>query len=143
MPMIRITPHLSIDESELQEHFIRASGPGGQNVNKVSTAVQLRFDVAHSPSLSDDVRRRLKNLAGNRLTEEGVLIIEAKRFRSQMRNREDALARLIELLQRAAETPRIRHKTKPTLASKLRRLEIKQRRGNTKKLRRAVHKLEN
>jgi ribosome-associated protein len=141
--MIRITPHLSIDESELQEHFIRASGPGGQNVNKVSTAVQLRFDVAHSPSLSDDVRRRLKNLAGNRLTEEGVLIIEAKRFRSQMRNREDALARLIELLQRAAETPRIRHKTKPTLASKLRRLEIKQRRGNTKKLRRAVHKLEN
>lgn len=136
--MIQITPQLAIDESEIGLQFIRASGPGGQNVNKVSTAVQLRFDVAHSPSLPDDVRVRLMRLAGNRLTREGELVIEAKRFRSQERNREDAIGRLVELIRRAAEKPRPRVATRPTLASKKRRLEGKKQRGEVKRGRGAV-----
>jgi ribosome-associated protein len=133
--MIRITPRIELDEREIQESFVRASGPGGQNVNKVSTAVQLRFDVARSPSLPEPVRDRLMSLAGRRLTQEGVLIIEAERFRSQRRNRDDALKRLVEMVRAACEEDKPRHPTRPTLASRKRRLESKQRRGETKKLR--------
>ena len=114
--MIQVTPAIAIDEGEIQEEFIRASGPGGQNVNKVATAVQLRFDVAHSPSLPDDVRQRLVRLAGRRMTEEGVLIIEARRFRTQARNRQDAVDRLVALIRKAAEKPISRRKTSPTAA---------------------------
>jgi ribosome-associated protein len=123
--MIRITSTITIDEREIQEEFVRASGPGGQNVNKVATAVQLRFDVAHSHSLSEEVRGRLISLAGNRITEDGILIIDARRFRTQARNREDATERLVELIRNAAQRPIIRCKTRPTLASKIRRLESK------------------
>ena len=133
--MIRITDHIAIDESEISESFIRASGPGGQNVNKLSTAVQLRFDVRASPSLPDDVRTRLERLAGKRLTREGVLVITAQRFRTQERNREDAVARLVELVQAAAVRPVRRRPTRPTFASKVRRLEGKKRRGDVKALR--------
>lgn len=133
--MIRVNAGIALDPREIQEDFVRASGPGGQNVNKVSTAVQLRFDVVHSPSLPDAVRERLIKLAGRRLTQEGVLIIEAERYRSQRRNRDDALARLIELIREASEVDKPRHPTRPTLASRKRRLESKQRRGTTKKLR--------
>jgi ribosome-associated protein len=133
--MIRITQHISIDENEIQEEFIRSSGPGGQNVNKVATAVQLRFDVANSSALPDDVRKRLVRLAGKRMTEDGVLIIEAKRFRTQDRNRQEALDRLINLIRQAAKKPRIRRRTKPTRASIQRRLETKRRRGQTKRSR--------
>lgn len=133
--MIRINPQIELDEREIQEDFVRASGPGGQNVNKVSTAVQLRFDVAHSPSLPEPVRTRLAMLAGRRLTRDGVLIIEAERYRSQRRNRDDALERLIELIREACEVDKPRRPTRPTLASKKRRLESKQRLGETKKLR--------
>lgn len=134
--MIRITDDISIDERELQERFIRASGPGGQNVNKLSTAVQLRFDVRHSPSLQDDVRTRLKRLAGKRMTNEGVLVITAQRHRTQERNRDDALNRLIELIRHAARPPTPRRATKPTKASKERRLQGKKRRSTIKRLRR-------
>jgi len=133
--MIRVNAQIELDEREIQEDFVRASGPGGQNVNKVSTAVQLRFDVARSPSLPDPVRARLVTLAGRRLTQDGVLIIEAERFRSQRRNRDDALERLIELIREACEVEKPRRPTRPTLASKKRRLDSKQRRGETKKLR--------
>jgi ribosome-associated protein len=133
--MIRINPLIELDEREIQEDFVRASGPGGQNVNKVSTAVQLRFDVARSPSLPEPVRTRLAMLAGRRLTRDGVLIIEAERYRSQRRNRDDALERLIELIREACEVDKPRRPTRPTLASKKRRLESKQRLGETKKLR--------
>lgn len=133
--MIRVNAGIALDPREIQEDFVRASGPGGQNVNKVSTAVQLRFDVVHSPSLPDAVRERLIKLAGRRLTQEGVLIIEAERYRSQRRNRDDALARLLELIREASEVDKPRHPTRPTLASRKRRLESKQRRGTTKKLR--------
>lgn len=135
--MLIITPTLSIDESEIEEKFIRASGPGGQNVNKVSTAIQLRFDVEHSPSLPDAVRARLRKLAGNRLTADGVLTIEASRFRTQEQNREDARQRLAALIQKATEVPKPRRKTKPTLASKIKRVEGKRRRGDIKRLRRS------
>jgi len=140
--MIQITPAIAIDEGEIQEEFIRASGPGGQNVNKVATAVQLRFDVAHSPSLPDDVRQRLVRLAGRRMTEEGVLIIEARRFRTQARNRQDAVDRLVALIRKAAEKPRFRRKTGPTPASKRRRLEAKHHRGEIKRLRRSIQSYE-
>jgi ribosome-associated protein len=133
--MIRVNAQIELDEREIQEDFVRASGPGGQNVNKVSTAVQLRFDVARSPSLPDPVRARLIALAGRRVTQDGVLIIEAERFRSQRRNRDDALERLIELIREACEVDKPRRPTRPTLASRKRRLDSKQRRGETKKLR--------
>jgi ribosome-associated protein len=133
--MIRITNHIAIEESEIAESFIRASGPGGQNVNKLSTAVQLRFDVRQSPSLPDEVRARLERLAGKRLTRDGVLVITAQRFRTQERNREDALARLVELIRAATVRPVTRRPTKPTFASKVRRLEGKKRRGDVKALR--------
>ncbi len=136
--MIHITRTIVLDESEIEEHFIRASGPGGQNVNKVATAVQLRFDVAHSPALTDDIRVRLKKLAGRRMTAEGVIIIDAQRFRSQLQNRQDALERLVALIQKATEKPIPRKKTKPTLASKKRRLEGKRRRGDAKRSRGVV-----
>jgi ribosome-associated protein len=134
--MIQITPSLSIDESELQYEFIRASGPGGQNVNKVATAVQLRFDVAASPSLPEDVKARLLRLAGSRATGEGVLRIEARQFRTQEQNRADALLRLIDLLRAAAEKPRPRKKTRPSPAANARRVDEKRRRGEIKRMRR-------
>jgi ribosome-associated protein len=136
--MIHITSTISIDESEIQEQFIRASGPGGQNVNKVATAVQLRFNVAGSPSLSKDVRERLIRLAGRRMTEEGVLIIDARRFRTQEKNRQDALDRLIGLIRKAAEKPKPRRRTRPSEASKQRRLDTKKHRSDTKRMRRPV-----
>jgi ribosome-associated protein len=133
--MIRITADIAIDESEISESFIRASGPGGQNVNKLATAVQLRFDVRHSPSLPDEVRARLEAIAGRRLTRDGVLVITAQRYRTQERNRDDALARLVELIRAATARPRPRRPTRPTFASKVRRLEGKKRRGGIKALR--------
>ncbi len=136
--MIRINRTLSIAESEIQEQFIRASGPGGQNVNKVSSAVQLRFDVIHSPSLPEEVRARLILLAGRRISQDGMLTIEAQRFRSQGRNRDDARVRLTALIREAIKIPRLRHATRPTRASQQRRLESKQRLGNTKRQRRTV-----
>ncbi len=133
--MIRITGDIAIDESEISESFIRASGPGGQNVNKLATAVQLRFDVRHSPSLPDEVRTRLEAIAGRRLTRDGVLVITAQRYRTQERNRDDALARLVELIRAATTRPTPRRPTRPTFASKVRRLEGKRRRGGVKALR--------
>jgi ribosome-associated protein len=134
--MIRITPSISIGEDELEEHFIRASGPGGQNVNKLASAVQLRFDVRRSPSLPDDVRARLERLAGKRLTREGVIVINAQRHRTQERNREDARERLVDLIRRAAVAPIARRATKPTAGARERRLESKKRRSSIKGLRR-------
>jgi len=131
--MIHVTTSIALDEAELQENFIRASGPGGQNVNKVESAVQLRFDVRNSPSLPEDVKARLERIAGKRLTNEGVLIITAQRLRTQERNREDAVSRLVDLIRQAAERPKPRRPTRPTLASKKRRLEAKGRRSEIKK----------
>jgi ribosome-associated protein len=134
--MIRVTAKISIDEREIKESFVRASGPGGQNVNKLATAVQLRFDARHSPSLPPDVRARLQRLAGARLTREGVLVIVAQRHRTQARNRQDALDRLIDLIRRAAVPPVPRRPTRPTAASRERRVEAKKRRAGIKRLRR-------
>ena len=129
---IRITDDISLDEREIEENFVRSSGPGGQNVNKLSTAVQLRFDVRRSPSLPADMRARLENLCGNRLTRAGVLVITAQRHRTQERNRADALERLIELARRAAVAPKPRRPTRPTAGSRERRLEGKKRRSTIK-----------
>ncbi len=133
--MIRINDHISIDDGEIAESFIRSSGPGGQNVNKLATAVQMRFDVRHSPSLPHEVRARLERLAGKRLTRDGVLVITAQRHRTQERNRADALERLVELVQAAAVRPTPRRPTRPTLGSKVRRLEGKKHRSGIKALR--------
>jgi ribosome-associated protein len=135
--MIRISPTITLNEREIAEEFVRASGPGGQNVNKVSSAVQLRFDARHSPSLPADVRARLESLAGSRLTRDGVIVITAQRHRTQMRNRRDALDRLIDLIRRAARPPVKRRPTRPTAASRERRIEGKKRRAGIKRLRRA------
>ena len=134
--MISITPAIAISPSEIQFDFVRSSGAGGQNVNKVSTAVQLRFDVANSPSLPEDVRERLARIAGSRLTNEGVLILKAQSFRTQEKNRQDALERLIELIRQAALKPTVRRPTKPSRASQQRRLEAKSQRSATKQARR-------
>lgn len=133
--MIRITDDIAIGDNEVHEDFVRSSGPGGQNVNKVATAVQLRFDVAHSPSLPEPVRRRLMRLAGQRLTDAGVLVLHAQQFRTQDQNRQDARERLVALIRQAAAKPKRRIRTKPTRASRQRRHEAKRQRGQTKRLR--------
>ena len=135
--MIPVTANIALDEKEVTEFFVRSSGPGGQNVNKVASAVQLRFDARRSPSLPADVRERLERLAGSRLTRDGIIVITAQRHRAQARNREDALARLLDLIRHAAQPPRKRRATKPPRAARERRIEGKKRRAGIKRLRRA------
>ena len=135
MPL-EVTSSLAIADNEIEERFVRASGPGGQNVNKVATAVQLRFDAARSPSLPEDVRQRLRDIAGSRMTDEGVLVIDAREHRTQSQNREQARERLAALIRRALERPKKRHRTKPTKASRLARVEGKRRRSEAKAARR-------
>jgi ribosome-associated protein len=136
--MIQITDRIAINESEIQLDYVQASGPGGQNVNKVASAVQLRFNLRASPALPQEVRTRLEKLAGSHLTEEGVLVIHARRYRTQEQNRQDALARLVALIRKAAEPPRPRFATRPTPASRHKRLQAKRRRSQLKQLRRPV-----
>jgi ribosome-associated protein len=133
--MLRVSPTFALNDSELEERFVRASGPGGQNVNKVATAVQLRFDVERSPSISSEVRGRLRRLAGSRMTADGVLVIDARRHRTQAQNREDARERLVELLRQALVKPKRRRKTKPTKGAVERRIQTKRRRSDTKRAR--------
>lgn len=133
--MIEITEHIALKESEIEFDFMRAGGPGGQHVNRSATAVQLRFDVRSSTSLPEDVRRRLRRLAGRRMTQDGVLIISARNYRSQERNRQDALDRLVELIQKAAQKPRVRRKSRRPAAADRLRLEHKRRRAEKKRLR--------
>lgn len=133
--MIHVTDDIAIDEREIKESFVRASGPGGQNVNKVATAVRLRFDVRRSLSLPDEVRARAQRLAGGRLTQEGVLIITAQRYWTQERNRQDALERLVELLRRSAQPPVPRRPTRPTAGARRQRLKAKKQRAVIKKMR--------
>jgi len=136
--MLRITSTLAIEGGEIEERFVRASGPGGQNVNKVASAVQLRFDAARSPALTDEVRARLQTIAGTRMTDEGVLVIDARRHRTQHQNREDARNRLAALIREALVRPKKRRKTRPTAASKERRIEVKRHRSRTKRRRAKV-----
>ena len=136
--MIQVTPDLAIDENEIKEEFIRASGPGGQNVNKTASKAQLRFNI-NSPTISDEVKDRLYKIAGKRINEQGELIIEAQRFRTQEQNRQDAVERLVRLLRLVLYEPRARQKTRPTSASRQRRLDSKKRRSETKHLRRRLH----
>jgi ribosome-associated protein len=133
--MIPVTDHISLEDSEIEESFLAGSGPGGQNVNKVATAVQLRFDAAASPSLPPAVKERLRRVAGRKMTDAGVIVITANRFRTQERNRADAIERLVEMIALATHVPRTRRPTKPTRASKERRLDAKKRRGSVKSLR--------
>ncbi|MFC1897660.1 alternative ribosome rescue aminoacyl-tRNA hydrolase ArfB [Chloroflexota bacterium] len=137
--MIHVTCSIAIDESEIQECFVRASGPGGQNVNKVATAVQIRFNAANSSSLPEEVRSRLISLAGKRITQDGTIVIDARKFRTQARNREDAISRLVELIRNATQRPKYRSKTRPTLASNIRRLENKHRVARNKHLRGRIY----
>jgi ribosome-associated protein len=140
--MIIINHNISFDENEVHEEFIRSSGPGGQNVNKVATAVQLRFDIRTSTSLPDDVKERLIQVAGKRVTKDGEIVIKAARFRTQEQNRKDALERLIDLIKKATEVPRPRRKTRPTKASKERRMVAKHKRSEVKTMRRSALKPE-
>ena len=136
--MIQVTETLFIDDSDIEFDFVRSSGPGGQHVNKASTAVQLRFNVRQSDTLSEEVRDRLKRIAGKKMTEDGILIIKANRFRSQDKNRKDAMARLIEMLQQATVKPRPRRKTRPSRTAKERRISAKKKRSEIKRWRRGV-----
>jgi len=138
--MLVVTPDIAIDEREIHEEFVRSSGPGGQNVNKVATAVKLRFDVAKSPSLPQPVRERLVRLAGKKITRDGVLVIDARRFRTQERNRKDAIERLLQLIRRAARKPKPRFNTKPSSASREKRLEKKRRRSTVKRRRQPIQR---
>lgn len=141
--MLKITSTFAVDEKELTCEFVRASGPGGQNVNKVATAVQLRFDVLHSPSLAKELKERLTKLAGSRMTRDGILVIEAKRYRTQERNRQEAVERLVALIQKALATPKKRRPARPSAAAKAKRFDAKKRRGTIKQLRRVPSNQEN
>jgi ribosome-associated protein len=136
MDRIQITPTFSLNPDELEFRFVRSPGPGGQNVNKVATTAQLRLDVVHSPSLPDALRARLLKLAGGRISTAGILLLEARRFRSQERNRMEAIARLVRLLRQAAQPPKLRRPTRPSASARRRRLEEKRKRGEVKRLRR-------